>query len=504
MDRLSLGIVFGVVVCSVVIGIAPGADQPQWGERYSRNMVSSEKGLADSFDIESGNGIKWVAQLGSETHATPIVGGGRVYIGANNTSPRDGRHKGDRGILLCLDEKDGSLLWQLVVPKLTAEPFDPYLDWARAGICSPATVDGDVVYAMTNRGEAVCLDVDGMADGNDGPFKDESRHMTPAKEEPIEVGPLDADILWLFDVHAEVKTYPHDAAHSSILVDGDMLYLNTNNGVDNTHRRNRAPEAPSLIVLEKKTGRLLAMDKEGMGRLVYHCTWSSPAMGVVDGRKLIFFCGGDGVVYAFEALQSVPSEGQVETLKLVWKFDCDPEAPKEDIHSYKNNRQEGPSNIKSMPVFHDGRLYVTVGGDIWWGKEKAWLKCIDASGRGDITRTGQLWSYPVEKHCCSTPSVYDGLAFVADCGGFVHCVDAKTGQMYWKHDVGGDVWGSTLAADGKVYVGTRNRKVWVFAAAKEKKVISEITVDSNINATITAANGVVYVTTMRNLYAIGK
>ena len=30
--------------------IAPAADQPQWGQRDSRNMVSEEKGLPDSFD----------------------------------------------------------------------------------------------------------------------------------------------------------------------------------------------------------------------------------------------------------------------------------------------------------------------------------------------------------------------------------------------------------------------------------------------------------------------
>ena len=494
----------GFVLCLLATGIVPAADQPQWGQAYSRNMVSGETGLVDTFDPETGANIKWVAELGSETHSTPIVAGGKVFIGTNNANPRDPKHKGDRGILYCLDEKDGSLCWQLVVPKLTAVPADVYLDWPKAGICSPVAVEGNRVYAVTNRGEVVCLDINGMADGNDGPYKDEGRNMTPAKAEALKVGPLDADILWLFDVHAEVKTYPHDAAHSAILLDGEFLYLNTNNGVDNTHRANRAPDAPSLIVLDKKTGRLLAQDEEKMGRLVYHCTWSSPAMGEVNGKKLVFFGGGDGVVYAFEALKSAPPAGEVKTLKRVWKFDCDPDAPKENIHDYKKNRKEGPTNIKSMIVFCDGRVYVTAGGDIWWGKEKAWLKCIDASQAGDITATGQVWSYPVEKHCVATPAVYQGLVFVADCGGFVHCVDAKTGKMYWKHDAGGDMWGSPLAADGKVYIGTRRRGFLVLAADKEKRVISKIRLDSNMNATVTAANKTLYVTTMRKLYAVGR
>lgn len=480
------------------------ADQPQWGQKLSRNMVSAETGLVDTFDPETGANVKWVAQLGSETHATPIVAGGRVFIGTNNANPLDPNHKGDRGILYCLDEKTGSLCWQLVVPKLTAVPRDVYLDWPNGGICSPVTVDGDRVYALSNRGEVMCLDIKGLTDGNDGPFKDEARHMTPAEDAPLELGPLDADVLWVFDVHKEVKTYPHDATHASILLDGDYLYLNTSNGVDNTHRANRAPDAPSLIVLDKNTGRLLAVDDEKMGRLVYHCTWSSPALGEVNGKKLIFFGGGDGVVYAFQALKSAPPAGTVKTLERVWKFDCDPQAPKSDIHQYKNNRKEGPTNIKSMIVFDQGRVYVTAGGDIWWGKEKAWLKCIDASQTGDITKTGQMWSYAVEKHCVATPSVYKGMVFVSDCGGFVHCVDAKTGQVHWKHDLGGEMWGSTLVADGKVYVGTRRRTFWVFDAAKEKNVRSSIRLDSNMNATITAANSTLYVTTMRKLYAVGK
>ncbi|HTG44387.1 MAG TPA: hypothetical protein VK633_07625, partial [Verrucomicrobiae bacterium] len=45
-------------------------DQPQWGEAWSRNIVSSEKGLPDNFDPKTGANIKWSADLGTETHST--------------------------------------------------------------------------------------------------------------------------------------------------------------------------------------------------------------------------------------------------------------------------------------------------------------------------------------------------------------------------------------------------------------------------------------------------
>ncbi len=476
-------------------------DQPQWGQRHTRNMVSKEKPLPESFDPKTGANIKWSVRLGTQTYSTPVIAGGKIFIGTNNERPRDPRHKGDRGVLMCLDEKDGSLLWQLVVPKLED---DRYLDWPKAGISSPVTVEGDRVYAMTNRNEAVCLDIRGMANGNDGPYKDEGKHMALRGRKPMKPAKTDADILWLFDLIGQAGVYQNDATHSSILLHNRLLYINTSNGNDNTHKRNPAPDAPSLIVLDKTTGRIVARDHEGIGHRIYHCTWSSPALGEVGGRPLIFFGGGDGVVYAFEALKGLPPAGKVQKLKRVWRFDCDPTAPKTDIHKYKRNREVSPSNIKGMPVFHNGRVYVTVGGDIWWGKNKAWLKCIDASKTGDITKSGLIWSYDLNRHACTTPAIQDGLIFVADCGRTVHCVDAKTGKAYWTQETKGPIWASTLVADGKVYVGTQRGDFWIFAASKEKKVLGKIDLGAPISSTPVAANGVLYVTTHTHLYAVSS
>jgi outer membrane protein assembly factor BamB len=481
-------------------------------------MASGETGLPDRFDPATGENLKWSAPLGTECYSTPVVAGGKVLIGTNNGEPRDPRHQGDRGVLMCLNESDGSLAWQLVVPKLEG---DIYLDWPQAGMCSPATVEGDRVYTVTNRDEVVCLDLDGLSDGNDGPFRDEGRHMAPQDQPPMQVGSTDADILWLLDLRSAAGVRPHDSAHSSILLDGPYLYVNTSNGLNSRHDGVDKPEAPSLVVVDKATGRLVARDREPIGPRIFHSTWSSPAMGEVNGRRLVFFCGGDGVCYAFDPLGPAGLAGKqngsgvppateaggpalppVETLRRVWRFDCDPTAPKENVHRYIRNRRESPSNIKSMPVFHNGRVYVTVGGDIWWGKNQAWLKCIDAAKTGEITESGLLWSYPVERHCCSTPSIHDGLVYVGDCNGKVHCVDAQTGRPYWIHDAGGDIWASTLAADGKVYIGTRKGDFWVLAAGKDLRVLSSIRLGDPVISTAVAANGTLYLGTMTRLYAV--
>ncbi len=487
------------------------ADQPQWGEAWSRNMVSGEKGLADSFDPETGRNIKWIAPLGTQSHSTPVVAGGRVYIGTNNEMPRDPAHTGDRGVMLCLDEKDGHLLWQLVSPK---RDEDQYFDWPKTGMSSPVTVEGERAYFVDNRGVVVCLDVQGMANGNDGPFVDEAERMLPRAAVPptfdpgpiahtgipAPPGPTDADIVWEFDMPRSAGIWPHDGAHSSVLVLGDFLYVNTGTGVDNSHRKIRTPDAPSLIVLEKATGRLVARDDEHIAPNIFHATWSSPALGKVNGRELIFFAGGDGIVRAFEPLTKSPPPGEVLKLENAWQYDIDPTAPKMDVHRFTQNKQQGPSNIYGMPVLLGDRMFVAGGGDVFWGKNEAWLKCVDITKPGDSA--SEVWSHPLDKHTMTTAAVSGGLVFATDTSRKLHCVDAETGAAVWEQEMKGDFWASPLVADGKVFVGTRKGDFWVLAASREKRVLSTIELKQPISATTTAANGVLYVATMNRLIAI--
>lgn len=490
------------LICTLFLAAAAsrGLDQPQWGDRYSRNMASPETGLPDGFDPATGKNVKWVAPLGSQTYSTPVVAGGKVLIGTNNDTPRDPAHKGDRGVLLCLDERDGRLVWQLLVPKFSK---DPYTDWPHVGISSSATVEGGRVYVVTNRNEVVCLDLAGLANGNDGPFQDEARQLTPRDAPPEALTATDADILWVCDMPARINLIAHDSPHCSILVYSPYLFVNTSNGYGSDHKGYRNMAGPSLVVLDKATGRIVAQDDEAIGPRLFHCNWSSPALGRVGGRDLLFYGASDGVLHALEPPATMAPEGTVDRLKRAWRFECDPAAPHDgDMHRFLGNRREGPSAIASMPVFYENRLYVTVGGDIWWGKNKAWLQCIDPARAVTDTTSGLRWSFPMDTHCVATPAISDGLIYITDCAGNVHCVDAATGRPCWSHKVGGEIWSSALVADGKVFVGSRNNTLTVLAAGRQAKVLSSVKLDGPINnGSPVAANGVLYVATMKNLYA---
>ena len=494
------------------------ADQPQWGQKFSRNMVSRETGLPDSFepgrrdtdsggiDPESTKNVKWVARLGGQTNASPVVAGGKIFVGTNNQAPRDSRIEGDRGVLICFDEATGRFLWQLAVPKMYEIK---YSDWHFVGISSPPSVEDGKAYLVTNRCEVVCLDVDGMADGNDGPYQDEGRHMMPAVDRelrpvdntagPFAAGKSDADIVWLHDMVAEDDIRPHNASNCSVLIDGDLLYICTSNGVEWTHNRVANPHAPTLIVLDKKTGRRVARDDFDLGADIIHGQWCSPALGLVDGRKRIFLGTGKGYLFGFEP----PAAGK-ERVKTVWSFNGHPLAQTQDVvpieHGYHTQSYEFTGN----PVFYKNRVYVAVTQDPWHSGKTGWFVCVDATSKGDVTRGGLRWAYKDLGKSISTASIAEGLVYIAGFDGRLHCLDVETGKPYWVHEAGGPIWSSTLAADGKVYLGTGRRTFWVLRAGKTLEVIGKIHMRDRVCTTPTAANGVLYVATYKHLYAIGK
>lgn len=480
--------------------LAHGADWPHWGRDGSRNMVSAEKGLpaaaklgdapeGDQLRPDPSTKIKWIVKLGSQTYGNPTVAGGRVFVGTNNDSPRDASRQGDRGVLMCFEEATGKFLWQLAVPK---HPAGRNVDWEFVGLCSSPAVDGDRVYVVSNRCEVLCLDVNGLANGNDGPFKEEAAYLAAAGKPPAELGPADADIVWRFDMLDGLGVYPRYQTSSAVLIVGDRLYATTSNSVDWTGKHTPAPDSPALVCLDKRTGKLLAEEKSGISRRTFTSNWSSPAYGQFNGKPLIVFGGGDGWGYGFDL-----------DLNEVWRYDCNPkEYRSHDGVPVKYEEPKGPSEVIATPVVVDGRVYVAIGQDPEKGDGSGAFNCIDGTKSGDITERGRVWRFADINRSMSTASVADGLAYIADYAGFIYCLDLNSGKLLWKHDTEGRMWGSTLRADGKVYAGNENGLLTVLAAGRELKKLGEIDFGSTLYSTPVAANGVLYATTDKHLYAI--
>jgi outer membrane protein assembly factor BamB len=440
-------------------------DWPMWGSTPQRNMTSIMKNLPESWDAKSGKNIKWKVQVGSTSYGNPVVADGKIFLGTNNANPRNPEIDGDKGVLMCFRESDGNFLWQAVSDKLDWEN-----DFADQGICSSPAVEGKRLYYVNNRGELVCLDTEGFMDGkNDGPFEKETHK-----------GPTDADIIWKLDMMKELGVFQRFMANSSPVIWEDLVFLETSNGRND--EKVPAPKAPSFIAVHKDTGKVVWQDNSP-GDGILHGQWSSPALGLVDGVQQAIFAGGDGWIYGFNA----------RTGEKLWRFDLN---PKDAV--WPKTRNYGVST----PVFNEGKVFMSAGQDPDSGMGVGHAYCIDPAKRGDITESGRVWHYNKINRSISTAAVADGLVYISDLKGLLHCLDARTGKPHWTFDMLAPVWGSPLVADGKVYLGDQDGDIAILKTGTEMKTMSEIDMGSSVYGTPVPANGVLYIMTTSELYAV--
>ncbi len=498
----------------------------------SRNNVFEDINLPVEWDVGSGRNITWSAKIRNGGWppgftASPVVSAGKVLIGSANVGYVE-RYpaKQDIACLLCFDAANGKLLWQYSSERL---PTGRVHDYPGNPICSAPYVEKDRVWFVTNRCEVVCLDTDGFHDGNnDGPYASE-----PSNDK------LEADVIWKLDMMGELGVRPHNLSNSSVTGAGDLIFLNTGNGISVDHITIPAPDAPSFLALDKNSGRVVWSDNSP-GHNLLHGQWSSPAYGVLAGRPQVIFAGGDGWLYSFDPAGDVDGKA-----KLLWKFDCNPKTSKWD--SWGRSER---NNLVAMPVIYEDRVYIAGGQDGEHGEGPGHLWCIDPSKRGDVSPElvfnksqpgrpiahkriqacdpeagdftkpnpnsaviwhyqgldadgdGELSTFERFHRTSSNATIKDYLLYITDIAGNAHCVDAETGQGYWTYSLSALSYQSTLIAGNRVYIGNEDGEVLIFKHAKTRELISRNQMDDCVEGILTAVNGALYIATRRTLHAI--
>ena len=358
------------------------------------------------------------------------------------------------------------------------------------------------------------------------------------------LGPADkdeADTMWVFDMMQKLGTSQHNMCSCSVTAWGDILFVNTSNGVDESHLVVPSPDAPSFIALDKNTGELLWQDNTPKDN-VLHGQWGSPAVGILGGVPQVIFGGGDGWVYSFKADRG--TDGKPE---LLWKFDANPKKAILELGG-RGTRND----IISTPVIYDGKVYFATGQDPEHGEGSGILWCLNPTKRGDVSEelavnradpkkplpvkriqavveedgdlaianpnSAVLWKYEQQNRngdkkidfdeqfhrSISTVAIKNDLLFVADFSGLFHCVDAQTGECYWTYDMLAASWGSTMIAGDHVYVGDEDGDIVVFKVDKEKPdaPVAEINMLNSVYSTPIIANGVLYIANKDHIFAI--
>ncbi len=523
----------------------------QWGGSAARNNTPVGRGIPHQWNPgrfegsparwvpESARHVKWVARLGSQSYGNAVVAEGKVFVGTNNSAGWLERFppEVDLGCLVAFRVADGEFLWQHSSKKL---PTGRVHDWPLQGICCAPLVEGQRLWFVTSRGEVRCLDTEGFRDGeNDGPYT----------EEEIE-DQREADVIWVLDMMKQLGVSQHNMASCSVTAAGDILLVNTSNGVDESHILLPAPNAPSFMGVDKHTGEVLWTDASP-GKNILHGQWSSPAFAELGGVPQVIFGGGDGWVYSFHA----EGDGSGKA-KLLWKFDANPKESKWVLGG-RGTR----NNIIATPVIYEGLVYVAVGQDPEHAEGVGHLWCIDPARKLDgsdvspqqvfhVDRPGQpiphrrlqacdpsqgevardnpnsavVWHYhnfdqngdgqidwEEEMHrSCGTVAIKNGLLYIADFSGLFHCLDAKTGKVHWTHDMLAAAWGSPLIVEDKVYIGDEDGDVTVFKLSAKMEILSRdeygepgpINMGNSVYSTPIVADNVLYISNKTHLFAI--
>lgn len=522
----------------------PTGDWPQWGGTSRRNNVPVATNIPTSWEVggfdratgewlkEESENIKWVASLGSQTYGNPVVANGKVFVGTNNGSGYIERYPSnvDLGCLIAFDEETGEFLWQHSSEKL---PTGRVHDWPLQGICSAPYVEGDRLWFVTSRGEVRCLDTEGFRDGeNDGPYTDEEH-----------TGENEADVIWIFDMMKELGISQHNMCSCSVTALGDILFVNTSNGVDESHIVIPSTDAPSFIAMDKNTGEVLWTDNSP-GDNILHGQWSSPTVAELGGVPQVLFAGGDGWLYSFKA-----DRGKDGSPELLWKFDANPKES-EWVLGGRGTR----NNLIATPVVYDDKVYLAVGQDPEHGEGEGHLWCIDPTKRGDVSpqlalkiegnqrvpiehrrlqavdpeegevavanpNSAVIWHYSTYDQdgdgeidfeetmhrSIGTVTIKDDLLYIADFSGLFHCLNAQTGEVNWTYDMFSAAWGSALIVDGHVYIGDEDGDVAIFELSGDKSAaepIVEINMGNSVYSTPIVANGVLYIANKTHLFAI--
>src|SRR4029077_18415410 len=120
----------------------------------------------------------------------------------------------------------------------------------------------------------------------------------------------------------------------------------------------------------------------------------------------------------------------------------------------------------------------------------------------DVTESSVLWTSREIGRVAGTPIANDGLLYVGDLGGAIHCLDAATGAQVWTHETNGAIWGSLLLAGDRLYVGNVEGRMTVLRAGRQKELLAEIEMNAPLYSPPALVGDALYVATADRLYLI--
>jgi outer membrane protein assembly factor BamB len=224
-----------------------------------------------------------------------------------------------------------------------------------------------------------------------------------------------------------------------------------------------------ITALDKRTGKeLWRVDRGEID------TWATPFVVEHAGRAQV-------IVPGMNRLHSY----DLETGQVVW-------------HSQGLTMNPIPS-----PVGEDGMVFATSG---FRGNNLKAIRLADA--KGDLTGSSAIaWSLDRDTPYVPSPVLYDGVLYLLKSNSpILSAFDAKTGKVHYqlqRLDGLSDVFSSPVAADGRLYVTSRDGTTLVIRSGPTFEVLAKNSLDDGVDASPALVDNEIYVRGYRYLYGIG-
>jgi outer membrane protein assembly factor BamB len=404
--------------------------------------VATDTGLPDKV----GGNVIWRVPFGCRS--TPLVFNDRVYfINYDADKVKDGKKEEDVAEtiverVMCLDAKTGKTLWQHTFPIFHTDIVTSRLGWTNVA-ADPAT---GYIYAHGTQGLFLCLD------GKDG------------------------KLIWQRSMGEEFgRVSGYGGRITSPIVDEEFAIL----GMVNSSWGDQAKGGNRFVALNKRTGSVVWWSTPAESKGTYY---SNPVIATINNQRLLISGGADGSVFAIK----------VRTGEPVWHY----------VFSQ--------ASINSTPVVDGNFVYIGHGEENPDNNIQGRVICLDASE----VKGGQpklVWQVDGIKARYASPIILEGRLYIPDDGAKLFCLDAKTGDQFWKYSYGRSSRGSPVWADGKIYVGDVGSRFVILEPGDKrcKKLDEEFfpspdgVTDVELNGSPAVANGRVFFSTSEETICIG-
>ena len=433
---LAAGLVLSGAGATLAQVQAPAGSWPTW-RGFAQQGHSPETGLVDSIELD-GEGHLWTYDL--RGRGTPVVFGGRVFgVGYEGVGPDL------QEVLFCLDETDGSLIWE--------HRFNDFLSDAvydRYAITSPV-VDvetGNVIF-FTTPGLLGCVTRDG-------------------------------ELVWQHSMMTEFGrlTFPNSRTGAPI-IDGDLVIVHS----ITSHWGPQGPARDRVYAFDKNTGTHVWTSTPG--ETPVDNSMANPVFEWVNGRRVLYFGTGCGNLVAVDARTGDP----------LWRYKMSIGGLNSAVvlHGDHVIALHGRENLDSSNL---GRMVA-----IKKGAEPE----PGAKGPVVLDSEWETWRADLGAFSSSPVLVGDRIYQVVQTGELC-AVNAETGEVLWRHKLGTDqLHASLLAADGKLYVPMNSGNFYIVRPSDEgAEVLSEVDLEGVCLGAPAIAGGRIYVHTTEKLYCFGE